>query len=466
MPTDESSSKDATVIDDDLVAALGFEPTVRPTDPGDSVLVAADDFDDPGHDGDLDGPDFDDRPLNGSTPMIAADRVGELDRSEAPTGDGSEVVDGSAVDESVNDGAVVHDVEDGTDLGTESESDAAVLDDELPDKELAGSASAGADLDAADLDPSEVDSVEVTGVDTTSDDTVAEETALDETALDETAVGARDEADPDDGAATALIDLTGDDLEIDDSEPAAEQDDLVADATDAFTASTFARTDLDDLDDDPARHDDASVFESADDRTGYDRIDVDDDRAAGDRAAGDDAVDDGTGGDRQHVVAAPAPVLVGADIVAPTETERETVSTGDRSRKRTMLRARKSRRVIRHVDPWSVLTFSVLFHLCFFAAMLLASVLVWRAADAAGTISNAESFIMELGDYETFEIHGDVVFRAAMLIAGMLTLASSVMVVLLTVVFNLISDLIGGIRVTVLEEETVRVPSSASNRNG
>lgn len=129
---------------------------------------------------------------------------------------------------------------------------------------------------------------------------------------------------------------------------------------------------------------------------------------------------------------------------------------GFRQRPRRV-RARKVRRVIRHVDPWSMLTFSVLFHLCVFAALLLASVLVWNAATAAGTIENIEDFIRDLGDYKTYEINGDVVFRAAMVIAGILTLASSLLVVLLTVVFNLISDLVGGIRVTVIEEETVRV---------
>ncbi|MEZ5408413.1 MAG: DUF3566 domain-containing protein [Acidimicrobiales bacterium] len=126
-------------------------------------------------------------------------------------------------------------------------------------------------------------------------------------------------------------------------------------------------------------------------------------------------------------------------------------------RNRSKVRARKVRRVVRHIDPWSVLAFSVLFHLCVFASLLLASVLVWNAADAAGTIDNIESFIRELGDYQTYEINGDAVFRAAMIIAGVLTLASSVMVVLLTVVFNLISDLIGGIRITVVEEEVVKV---------
>lgn len=124
-----------------------------------------------------------------------------------------------------------------------------------------------------------------------------------------------------------------------------------------------------------------------------------------------------------------------------------------RGGRRTMIRSRKVRRVIRHVDPWSVLTFSVIFHLCLFAALLLAGTLVWSAASASGTIDNLESFVRDLGDYETWEIQGDAVLRAGFIVAGMLTLASTIMVVLLTVVFNLISDLVGGIRVTVIEEE-------------
>jgi len=99
----------------------------------------------------------------------------------------------------------------------------------------------------------------------------------------------------------------------------------------------------------------------------------------------------------------------------------------------------------------------VLFHLCLFAALLLASVLVWNVAAEAGTIENMESFIRELGDYETFEIDGEAIFRAAVAIAGIMTLAASVLVVLLTVMFNLLSDLLGGVRITVIEEETVRV---------
>ncbi len=125
---------------------------------------------------------------------------------------------------------------------------------------------------------------------------------------------------------------------------------------------------------------------------------------------------------------------------------------------KTNLRSRKVRRVIRHIDPWSVLVMSVLFHLVMFTASLLAGSIVWSVAIEAGTIANIESFIAELGDYPSFRIDGETVFRSAVMLAAVVTLASSVMVVLMSVVFNLLSDLIGGIRVTVVEEETVRMP--------
>ncbi|NNE94863.1 MAG: hypothetical protein HKN24_02435 [Acidimicrobiales bacterium] len=123
---------------------------------------------------------------------------------------------------------------------------------------------------------------------------------------------------------------------------------------------------------------------------------------------------------------------------------------------RPKLKARKVRRVVRHVDPWSVLRFSILFHVVLFGALLLSAVLVWNAAELAGVVENLESLIAELGSLEEFVIDESAVFRAALVGAAMMTLASSVLLVLLSVVFNLISDLTGGIRFTVIEEERVR----------
>ncbi len=120
-------------------------------------------------------------------------------------------------------------------------------------------------------------------------------------------------------------------------------------------------------------------------------------------------------------------------------------------------RARKVRRVIRHIDPWSVLTFSVLFHLTIFSSLLLGAVLIWQVAAAAGTIANLEDIIKDLGSFESYELKGWAMFRAAVAIAAIFTLASTILVVIMSVIFNLISDLVGGIRVTVVQEESVRV---------
>ncbi len=131
---------------------------------------------------------------------------------------------------------------------------------------------------------------------------------------------------------------------------------------------------------------------------------------------------------------------------------------------RPKLKARKVRRVVRHVDPWSVLRFSVIFHVVLFGALLVSAVLVWNAAELAGVVENLESLIAELASLEEFVIDESAVFNAALVSAAMLTLASSVLLVLLSVVFNLISDLTGGIRFTVIEEERVRTVRRAQNR--
>ncbi len=73
-----------------------------------------------------------------------------------------------------------------------------------------------------------------------------------------------------------------------------------------------------------------------------------------------------------------------------------------------------------------------------------------------GVVENIESLIAELASLEEFVIDESALFRVALVSSAMFTLASSVMLVLLSVIFNLISDLTGGIRFTVIEEERVR----------
>ena len=126
------------------------------------------------------------------------------------------------------------------------------------------------------------------------------------------------------------------------------------------------------------------------------------------------------------------------------------------------LRARKVKRIVRHIDPWSVLKLSLLFYACLFVVFMVAGTLLWNLAGAAGTISSIESFIKDLGAFKTFSFSGATIFRASFLAGLILVIAGSGLNVLLTVLFNLISDLVGGIRISVIEEESARPIASES----
>ena len=132
-------------------------------------------------------------------------------------------------------------------------------------------------------------------------------------------------------------------------------------------------------------------------------------------------------------------------------------------RKLGRLRARRVRRIVRHIDPWTVMKVSLLFYLCLFVVLMVAGTLLWNLAGAAGTISSIESFIKDIGAFKTFSFSGGTIFRASFLAGLILVIALSGLNVLLTVLFNLISDLVGGIRITVIEEETARPIASESD---
>lgn len=124
------------------------------------------------------------------------------------------------------------------------------------------------------------------------------------------------------------------------------------------------------------------------------------------------------------------------------------------------LRARKVHRTVRHVDPWSVLKLSLVFYFCLFVIVMVAGTILWNLASAAGTIGSVESFFKEIGVLDTFTFQGGTIFRATFLIGLILVIAGAAFNVLLAVLFNLISDLVGGIRFTVIEEETARPMAS------
>ena len=92
---------------------------------------------------------------------------------------------------------------------------------------------------------------------------------------------------------------------------------------------------------------------------------------------------------------------------------------------------------------------------------LTSGVLLWNVALATGTIDNVERWFTQFG-WETFEMDGSEVFRNAWVGGLFVAVGLTGAAVLLATIFNLVCDVVGGIRVTVLEEEVVerRHPST------
>ncbi len=140
-----------------------------------------------------------------------------------------------------------------------------------------------------------------------------------------------------------------------------------------------------------------------------------------------------------------------------------------------MPQGRRVRRVIRRVDPWTVLRFSVLFYLSIFLVVLVAGVALWQVASATGVRDNAESFVGELvgagsttdpaagasstsSTKNNFRFEGGRILQASALGGLVLVVVGTGANVLLVVLYNLISDVVGGIEMTVLEEDTTSRP--------
>lgn len=130
---------------------------------------------------------------------------------------------------------------------------------------------------------------------------------------------------------------------------------------------------------------------------------------------------------------------------------------------RQRFEARKVRRLVRHVDPWSILKLALLLSLCLWLMLMIAAVILWTVASNAGTISSIENFVNSSLSLQDWSLNGEFIFRQFGLLSLLWCLGLAAAVVISTLVFNLISDIIGGVWISVIEEETAR-PVRESNQ--
>jgi hypothetical protein len=149
---------------------------------------------------------------------------------------------------------------------------------------------------------------------------------------------------------------------------------------------------------------------------------------------------------------------------------------------------------LRHLSVWSVLKVAGLFYLCLFFSILVATVLLWNVGRVTGTIDRFESFVSGMGSYGEcvpekglkpgteferdedckegnvrigmYEIDGRVVFRSALMGGIVFVVAGTVATVLMAILFNLLNDVTGGVRYTLVREPGPGAGPPAGRRPG
>lgn len=102
-----------------------------------------------------------------------------------------------------------------------------------------------------------------------------------------------------------------------------------------------------------------------------------------------------------------------------------------------------------------MLKLSLVLLTCLYLAVLATLVVVWGVAYSSGQIENLQEFLADVG-LENYRFYGDRMFKACAAIGAVGVLAGTVLAVLTTALINLISEITGGIRVVVIEEDPPR----------
>ena len=103
-----------------------------------------------------------------------------------------------------------------------------------------------------------------------------------------------------------------------------------------------------------------------------------------------------------------------------------------------------------------MLKVALIFYFCLWVILLIAGVMLWSPRRQFRHGRQCRDFVTELFALESFTFNADQIFRASAIGGLVLVVAGAGFTVLMAVLFNLISDVTGGVRFTVVEEETAR----------
>lgn len=117
-----------------------------------------------------------------------------------------------------------------------------------------------------------------------------------------------------------------------------------------------------------------------------------------------------------------------------------------------VVRGVRARRLIRRIDVITVFKVSVAFYAVAVLTLLIAGIVVWNVADAFGLISSIQKSVRTLFSLKSFTLHAGSVFGWSLAIGAVLCVFGALLNTLMAVIYNLLSDVVGGIQVVVVSE--------------
>ena len=123
---------------------------------------------------------------------------------------------------------------------------------------------------------------------------------------------------------------------------------------------------------------------------------------------------------------------------------------------------RRVRRIVRKIDPWTVLKVSLVLNAIGALIFVLGTWVVWSMSLQRGIPDRFVEIFESLT--LTFVPDGQLYFRVIVMLAIVGGIVMTGLMTLGAVMYNLISDMVGGIEITVLEETYNPVPAPAPVR--
>lgn len=108
-------------------------------------------------------------------------------------------------------------------------------------------------------------------------------------------------------------------------------------------------------------------------------------------------------------------------------------------------------RTVTHLDLKSVARVSVMFYAIVLVVMVIASIFLWVVADATGAVHSIDHSVQSLFGVKHYELHPATIAMYACAAGAVVAVTGTLLNLLAATVFNLIAEVVGGIRLKVAD---------------